>query len=137
MSARVAYGNLNISFCTGFPRTSATMRIVRRETRSNCLVIRRYASALRDHGQLDKACLAGRVIDPLDRFSIVPLLRPENVWHERLRIAVIQRKPTRLHLHHDAVTGQEDVIRCRQREPVKQRLVGCDWFRGLETLTIT
>src|SRR5215813_5857051 len=57
------------------------------------------------HRQLNEACLRGRVIYTLHRLAIVFGLRPENVGHKCLRTAIVERKPTGLHLHHDAMHG--------------------------------
>src|SRR5437763_156247 len=53
-----------------------------------------------------------------------------------MRIAVIQRKPTGLNLHHDPVAGEENVVRCGQVETVDQRFVGRQRFRSLQALAI-
>ena len=80
----------------------------------------------RDHRQFDEARLARRVVDPLRGFSIILRLGPEDVVDEGLRIAVVEREPARLNLHHDAVARQEDVVRRGQGEAVEQRLAGRD-----------
>ena len=90
-----------------------------------------HADLLLTHDwQLDEARPAGRMVDALHRFPVVAGLRPEDVRHERLRIAIVEREPARLDLHHDPVAGQEHVVRRRQREPVEQRRVGGDGLRG-------
>src|SRR6266704_6935332 len=71
-----------------------------------------HTSGCIDDRQLDKGCLAGGVIDALGGFAKVAGLGPENVGNESLGIAVVQRKPARLDLHHDAVALQEHMI-CR------------------------
>src|SRR5690348_1852732 len=58
---------------------------------------------LADHGQGDEAGLAGCVVHALRRLHVVGRLRLEDVGHEGLRIAVVQREPARLHLHHQPV----------------------------------
>ena len=108
-------------------------RRLRRNPRAHDAAARQHAresaSGRRHHRQLDEARLAGRVIDPLRRLAVVRRLRAEDVRHEGLRIAIVEREPARLHLHHDAVARQEDVVRRRQREAVRQRLVGGDRLR--------
>ena len=49
---------------------------------------------------------------------------PEDIVHKRLRVAVIEREPAGLDLHHDAVAGQEDMVGDGQGEAVAQRQVG-------------
>src|SRR5215213_2529228 len=88
---------------------------------------------LSNQRQLDET----RVVDPLCCFLVVLGPRPEDALHECLRVAIVKWEPARLDLHHDAVTRQEHVIRCRQFETIFQRLIGCDRFRKLQTLTIT
>src|SRR5207244_446386 len=53
-----------------------------------------------------------------------------------MRIAIIQREPTGLNLYHDAVSGEENVVRCGQVETVDQRFVGRQRFRSLRALAI-
>src|SRR4029079_4999976 len=50
---------------------------------------------------LGEARLARRMVDALGGLPIVLRLRPEDVGHERLGIAVVEREPARLDLHHD------------------------------------
>src|SRR5438552_10810647 len=88
------------------------------------------------HRQLHEACLTRRVVDTLRSFAVIPGFCPENVGHESLRIAIIQREPTGLNLYHDAVSGEENVVRCGQVETVDQRFVGRQRFRSLQTLAI-
>jgi hypothetical protein len=64
------------------------------------------------------------VIHALGRLDVVRGFRKENIPHERLGVAIVERKPTRLHLHHDPVSRQEHVIHGRQDEFVRQR---CSW----------
>ena len=77
----------------------------------------------RNQRQLDETGLARRMVDPLCGLSIVTRLRPEDVGHEGLRIAIVKREPARLDLHHDPVAGQEDVVRGRQIEFVDRKSV--------------
>ena len=76
------------------------------------------------------------MIDALRRFAIISRLGPEDVWHKRLRVAVIEREPARLHLHHDAVTRQKDMVRRRQSKAIKQRFVRHDRLWRFQTLPI-
>ena len=76
------------------------------------------------------------MVDPLRSLLVVAGFGPEDIGYEGLRIAVIEREPAGLDLHHDAVAGQEDVIRIWQRELVRQRLVGLDGAGGFEALAI-
>src|SRR6185312_3655023 len=66
----------------------------------------------RHHRQLDVAGLPGRVVNALRGLDVVRRLGEEDVRHVGLRIAVVEREPARLHLHHDAVAGAEHVV-CR------------------------
>src|SRR5207249_6537904 len=91
----------------------------------------------RYYRQFDKACSAGSSIDPLSRFDVVPRFGEEGVRNEGLRVAIIERKPARLDLHHDPVPGKEHVIRRRQDELVRQRLVGRNRLWCLEAFSIT
>src|ERR1035437_8286087 len=75
--------------------------------------------------------------DALHRLLVVPRLGPKNIRHKRLWIAVIQRKPARLNLHHDPVPGQKNMVRRRQHEAVEQSLVGRDRLRSLQALRVT
>ncbi len=59
------------------------------------------------HRQFD---VAG-VVDPLGRLFEILRLRPKDIRHERLRVTVVQRKPRRLHLHHQS---QKNMIGRRQ-----------------------
>src|SRR5277367_639345 len=87
--------------------------------------------------QLDKARLARRVVNALRALAVVLRLRVEDVRHEGLWIAVVQWKPGGLHLHHEAVSGQEYVIRRRQREAIGERNVGFDRLRLVEAFAIS
>ncbi len=87
--------------------------------------------------QFDEAGIAGRVIDPLCCFLVVLHLREENVANERLRIAVVQREPSGLDLHHDAMSWKENMVRMGQPEFIKERLTRRDRFRGFKTFAIS
>src|SRR5450759_4390137 len=51
-----------------------------------------------NQGQFDGACLVGRVVETLHGLAVVLRLCKENIRDERLRIAVVQRKPHRMDL---------------------------------------
>jgi hypothetical protein len=77
------------------------------------------------------------VINPLARLPVVPRLRPKNIRDKRLRIAIVKREPTGLHLHHYPVPGQKNVVGGWQCEAIEQRNVGGYWFGDRKALTIT
>ncbi len=87
-------------------------------------------------GSSTKLALRRRVVDALRRLPVVLGLRPEDARHEGLRIAVVEREPARLDLHHDPVPRQEHVVRRRQREAVDERLVGRERLGLLEALAV-
>src|ERR1700676_371953 len=87
--------------------------------------------------KLDKAGLARRVVHPLHRFPVIARLGPKNIGHESLRIAVVQRAPARLDLHHDAMSREKNMIRGRQQKLIKQRFVRRERRRLLQALAIT
>src|SRR5436853_7170475 len=58
------------------------------------------------HRQLHEACLTWRVVNTLLSFPVIPVFCPENVGHDSLRIAIIQRERTGLNLYHDAESEQ-------------------------------
>src|SRR4029078_5565666 len=86
----------------------------------------------RHHRKLDEA----RRIHALDRFAVVGGFGPEDVRNERLGIPVVEREPARLHLHHDPVARQEDMVRGRKRELVEKRLARRDRLRRFQALAI-
>src|ERR1700722_10597175 len=86
--------------------------------------------------QLHKARLVSGAVNALGRLTIVRRFREQNVRHKRLRIAVVQRKPGGLYLHHDLVAGQKHVVRGRQRELIRERPVRRDGLRLAEALAI-
>src|SRR5580765_6941237 len=81
-----------------------------------------------DDRHLDEAGPIWCAINALRRLAVVFGLREEDIVDEGLRIAIVEREPARLDLHHDPVTRQEDMIRVRQRETIGLHLVG--WNRG-------
>src|SRR6202043_3687594 len=58
------------------------------------------------------------------------------VFNETLRIAVVEGKPTRLHLHHDSVARKENVIGGRKAEAIQLLLTRRYWLRHIEPLAI-
>src|SRR5437773_3625301 len=60
------------------------------------------------HRQLHEACLTRRVVDTLRSFAVIPGFCPENVVHESLRIAIIQRVATGLNLNNYTVAVVDD-----------------------------
>ena len=50
---------------------------------------------------------SGRVIDALRGFLKVAGLGPEDIGDEGLRVAVVEREPARLDLHHDSWPGRK------------------------------
>src|SRR5260370_38729341 len=76
------------------------------------------------------------MVDLLLRLAIILWLGPEDAWDEGLRIAVVEREPAGLHLHHDAVAGQKDVVCGGQVEAIELRLSRSDWFRVFEAFTV-
>src|SRR5436190_19824708 len=97
-------------------------------------------SRRRDQRQFDEArqvvIIAGCVIDPLRRLSIIPGFGPEDVWYEGLGIAVVEREPARLDLYHNPVTRQKDMVRRGQGKSVEQGLVSRDGLGRLKALAI-
>ncbi len=77
------------------------------------------------------------MINPLRGLLVVSRRCPEDARHERLRIAIVQREPARLHLDHDPVSREKHVVRGRQREAVQQRPVGRDRSGRLEAFPIS
>src|SRR6476659_401835 len=47
----------------------------------------------RHNGQVDEAGVVGRVIDPLHGLPGISRLGPEDIRHERLWVAIVQREP--------------------------------------------
>src|SRR5262249_48160179 len=77
------------------------------------------------------------MINTLSGFPVIAGFCPKNIRNKSLRIAVIEREPSRLDLHHDAMTGQEYVIGGRKGELVKHRLARSESFRRLQAFPIT
>jgi len=60
--------------------------------------------------QLYETGIPSRVVDSFDRFSCGPPLSKEDIPHVTPKVAIVVRKPAWLHLYHDSVSGQEDMI---------------------------
>src|SRR5277367_2869112 len=86
------------------------------------------AMRLRDYWEIDEGGVAGSVIDALRGFYVVGGLGVKNVGDEGLRVAVVEREERGLHLNHDAMAGEEDVVHGGQAEAIEQRLIGHDGF---------
>src|SRR5882757_6834423 len=98
--------------------------------------ILRWGLLLLYERQLDIAGVIRCVIDALLGFLVVGGFGEHDVGDEGLRIAVVEREPGGLYLHHDAVAGQEYVIRGGQIELIGKRRVGLNRFGDGETFTI-
>ena len=61
----------------------------------------------------------------------------ENVLNKGLWISVVQRKEARLHLNHDPVTRQEDVVDVGQAKLVLLDFAGCQRLRFVKAMDIT
>src|SRR5437763_8204608 len=59
----------------------------------------------------------------LRRRAIILRLPEEDVRHIGLRVAVVERKPARLHLHHQTMSRLNDIVYLRQGELVGDGLV--------------
>ena len=77
------------------------------------------------------------MIDPLRRLYIIFRLREEYVFDESLGVAIVEREPARLDLHHHAVSRLEDMIRLRQSESVREGFAGFERSRMRKVLAIT
>src|SRR5882724_13652987 len=82
-------------------------------------------SVLHDR-QRDVGSFLGGVIHALCGLAVILGLGEQDVGHKGLRVTVVQWEPTRLHLHHQAVPRQENVIVRRELEFVGERRVGLD-----------
>jgi len=94
------------------------------------------ALGCRDQWEFDEGGLAGGVVDALGGFAKIGGLGPKGVRDESLRIAIVEREPGGLDLHHDAVAGQKNVIGGGEREAVEERLVWREGFRRFETFAV-
>ena len=80
----------------------------------------RLVDPLWNDWQIDEAA----VIDPLGSLDIVGRLGEKDVIDKALRIAVIERKPARLHLHHNAMSRQKNMIGIRQFKHIADNFIG-------------
>ena len=63
------------------------------------------------------------------RFHEILGLGEHDVRYEGLRVAIVEREPGGLDLHHDAVAGEERVAHVRQTQTVRQDLSSLDRLR--------
>src|ERR1700733_6114579 len=86
--------------------------------------------------QLHIALMPWGMPDFLLGFLVVAGFGPEDIRDEGLRVPVVEREPAGLHLHHDAMAWQEDMVRRGQQEFVFERRVGRNGMRDREALTV-
>src|SRR5579871_874118 len=84
----------------------------------------KQANRSRHNRQQNATRRASPVVDALSRYPIILWARFKNVIDIRLRIAVVERKQARLHLNHELVSGEEDVIDIWQSKLVLLDLAG-------------
>src|SRR5213593_947609 len=77
-----------------------------------------------------------RMVDALRGLYVVAGLREKDIRNKRLRIAIVKRKPRRLHLHHNAMSRCEHVIHGGQSKGVGEWLSWRDRLRVFETFSI-
>ena len=92
------------------------------------------SSALEIYRELDWELDVGLVIDLLSCWLIVGCGRFVNVVDERLRVAIDQREPRALHLHHDAMARPKNMVGGVEINGVFVHFVGLHRFRLLETV---
>src|SRR5665213_629147 len=78
-----------------------------------CNQIAAADSKLRHYRQTDKTCRPRGMPDALRCLLIVAGFGVEDVRHEALRIAVVEREERRLYLHHDAMSALDGVVHHR------------------------
>src|SRR5882757_1193778 len=124
-------------------RASATnrlplqFRLNKRPSQCSAAVVSRAVMIDRlHHRQIDEAHGRPAVEYLNGRFLVVAGLGEEDVVHVGLRVPVVQRKPARLHLHHDAVSRQEHMIGGRQRETKDLPLIRGDRLRIAERIAV-
>jgi len=76
------------------------------------------------------------MVDLLFSLPIILGFGPEDIWDEGLWIAVVEREPAGLHLNHNAVAGQKNVVCGWQGELVEEGLAGGDWLGVFEALAV-
>src|SRR5580704_536443 len=89
-----------------------------------------------DQRKFDEAAVSGAMVYALSGLAIIGRLGPEDVGHEGLRVAVVEREPARLDLHHDAMAGQEDVVGVGEIEAIEKRFVGGDGFGSFKAFAV-
>src|SRR6266852_9078605 len=82
--------------------------------------------AVRHNRNLHAGWIFCRPVNLLRGCLIIRFLRFKNIRHELLRIAVVQRKPRALNLHHTAMALLEHVIGRVQIDGVRSNLTGHD-----------
>src|SRR6185312_11599649 len=85
---------------------------------SACATCGRRSLGRGRYRQFDEARAVAGVEHALRGLAVAGRTSEEDVVHVGLRVAVVERKPARLDLHHNAVPGQEHVVHVRQREAV-------------------
>src|SRR5579859_561497 len=130
------------------PRSIPRCRFHRRSSTSSCLKWKMWcekrasctptSSRPTHHRQFHVAGHSRLVAMPdgLRRALVISRLGPEDIGHKSLRIAIVEREPAGLHLHHDAVAGQKNVVGCRQLEAIEQGRIGFDRLRRLHAFAI-
>ena len=86
---------------------------------------------VRDHRYLDVRRILFRTVDSLNSLLIIGRLCFENVWHVFLRVAINDREPGALDLHHDAVAFLEHVIVGVEINRKGSDLIGDDGLEGM------
>src|ERR1700722_9789967 len=71
-------------------------------------------------------------IDVLRGLLIVTLFGFENIGYKFLRVAIVEREPSALHLHHDAMSLFEDVVRGVKVDGKRGHFARRDGFRFFE-----
>src|SRR5439155_26603334 len=92
--------------------------------------------ACSNNGQVDETGFALCVVHALGGFDIVFRTSKKDVGDKCLRVAIVEREPSRLNLNHDAVTGKKDVVRRWKSEFVSQRCVGCECLWSRKSIAI-
>src|SRR5205807_3917454 len=57
--------------------------------------------------------------------------------YKGLGVSIVKREPARLYLHHYAVSGQKDMVCCRQGKAVQQRFIGGNRLGIFQALAVT
>src|SRR5260370_24755947 len=75
-------------------------------------------------------------IDALCGLAIVVLVSQKYIWHKVLRIAIDYREPGALHLHHNPVSLQENMIVGGKAYRVVRHRIRNDWRGFLQAVAI-